>query len=83
MTLTLGEETGGAVKLSNASDEQRGRALHVLVQGMILEKKLEGTRQEEKMETMMESEKFEGMVVCMPEDHRIIRSWLKARFDAR
>ena len=59
VTLTLGYEIGGAVKLRNASDEQRMRTLAVLVQGMILEKKLEGTRQEEKMEAMMELEKFE------------------------
>ena len=50
---------------------------------MILEKKLEGTRQEEKMEATMESDKFEAMVTCMPEDHKVIRTWLKARFDAR
>ena len=50
---------------------------------MILEKKLEGTRQEEKMEAMMESDKFEAIVTCMPKDHKIIRTWLKATFDAR
>ena len=55
----------------------------MLVQGMILEKKLEGTRQEEKMETILESEKFEGIVTYMPEDHKVIWTWLKTRFDAR
>jgi hypothetical protein len=57
----------------------------VIVQGMILEKKLEGTRQEEKMEAMMESGKFEGIVECMPEDHnhKVVRTWLNARFNAR
>ena len=61
------------------------RALDVLVRGMTFEKKLESTRQEEKMEAILESEKFEGIVTYMPKDHnhKIIRTWLKARFDAR
>ena len=47
-TLTLGEEVGDAVKPRNATDAQRRNALEVIVEGMILEKKLEVTRQEEK-----------------------------------
>ena len=50
---------------------------------MILEKKLEGTRQEEKMEAMMESDKFEGIVSCMPQDRKVVRTWLNARANAR
>ena len=71
VTLTLGHGLGGAVKPKNASDAQMTRALGGIVQGMILEKKLEGTRQEEKMEAMMESGKFEGIVECMPEDRKV------------
>ena len=61
----------------------RGRALEVIVQGMILEKKLEGTRQEERMEALMESDKFNGTVSCMPQDHKVVRTWLNARVNAR
>ena len=64
-TLTLGAEVGGAIKPKNATDAQRTRALEVIVQGMILEKKLEGTRQEERMEALMEPDKFNGLVSCM------------------
>ena len=35
-TLTLGAEIGSAIKLRNATDAQRRRALEVTVQGMIL-----------------------------------------------
>ena len=59
------------------------RALEVIVQGMILEKKLEGTRQEEKMEALMDSNKFSGIVMCMPADHQVVRTWRNARFHAR
>ena len=52
-TLTLGAEVGGAIRTRNATDAQRIRALEVIVQGMIPEKKLEGTRQEEKMDDLM------------------------------
>ena len=52
--LTLGEEIGGALKRRNATDDQVTRALEVIIQGMILEKKLEGTRQEERMEALMD-----------------------------
>ena len=83
VTLTLGPALGSAVKPKNASDEQMTRALDVIVQGMILEKKLEGTRQEEKMEAMVESEKFEGIVSCMPQDHKVVRTWLNASANAR
>ena len=61
--LTLGPELGAYhIKPRNATDAQQWRALEVIIQGMILEKKLEGTRQEEKMEVLMESDKFEGIV---------------------
>ena len=82
LTLALGHEAGGAIKPKNASDKQTTRALDVIVQGMILEKKLEGTRQEEKMEAMMESEKFEGTVSCMPQDYKVVRTWLNAMVNA-
>ena len=62
VTLTLGHELGGAIKPRNATDVQQTRALEVIVQGMILEKKPEDTRQEEKIEVLMESGKFEGVV---------------------
>ena len=59
MTLTLGPEIGAYhAKPRNATDAQQMRALEVIVQGMILEKKLEGTRQEERMEALMASGKF-------------------------
>ena len=58
------------------------RALDVIVQGMVLEKKLEGTRQEEKIEAMMESDKFEGIVSCMPQDHKVVRTFFNARANA-
>ena len=46
VTLTLGPELGAYhIKPRNATDAQQTRALEVVVQGMILEKKLEGTRQ--------------------------------------
>ena len=83
VTLALGHEVGGAVKPRIASDEQRTRALDVIVQGTILEKKLEGTRQEEKMEAIEESEKFEGIVSCMPQARKVVRTWLNARASAR
>ena len=54
-TLALGAEIGSAIKRRNATDAQVKLALQVIVQGMILEKKLEGTRQEEKMEALMDS----------------------------
>ena len=57
MTL-LRAEVGGAIKQKNATDAQQRRALEVIVQGMILEKKLEGNRQEERMEALMASDKF-------------------------
>ena len=82
-TLTLGEEVGEALKPVNATDPQRMMALEVIVEGMILEKKLEGTRQEEKMEELMESTKFISIVTCMPQDHKVVRSWLNARFHAK
>ena len=47
--LTLGPEIGSAIKRRNATDDQVTRALEVIIQGMILEKKLEGTRQEGRM----------------------------------
>ena len=47
-TLTLGAEIGSVIKTRNATDAQRRRALDVVVQGMLLEKKLESTRQEER-----------------------------------
>ena len=81
-TLTLGAEVGSAIKPKNATDAQHTRALEVIVQGMILEKKLEGTRQEERMEALMESDKFYGIVSCMPQDHKVVRTWLNARFNA-
>ena len=82
-TLTLGEEIGDAIKRRNATDDQIKLALELIVQGMILEKKLEGTRQEVKMEALVESNKFEGIVRCMPSDHSVVRTWLNARFHAR
>ena len=51
----------------------------MIAQGTILEKKLEGTRQEEKIKAMMESDKFEGIVACMPQDHKVVGTWLNAR----
>ena len=84
MTFTLGPEIGADyVKPRNATDAQHQRALEVIVQGMVLEKKLEGTRQEEKMEGLMESDKFEGIISCMPQDHKAVRTWLNARVNAR
>ena len=82
-TLTLGEEIGGAIKRRNAEDAQVKRALEVIVQGMILEKRLENTRQEERMEALMDSNKFTGIVMCMPSDHSVVRTWLNARFHSR
>ena len=72
--LTLGLEIGDALKRRNATDAQVTRALEVIVQGMILEKKLGGTRQEEKMEALMDSHKFRGIVMCMPADHQVVRT---------
>ena len=79
----LRAEVGGAIKTRNATDAQRTRALEVIVQGMLLEKKLEATRQEEKMEALVESAKFNGIDSCMPQDHKVVRTWLNARFNAR
>ena len=70
VTLALGDEVGGALDPRNATDAQQRRALEVIVQGMILEKKLEGTRQEARMEALMKSDKFEGIVSCMPQDQK-------------
>ena len=81
--LTLGAEDGSAIKMRNATDAQRRRALEVIVQGMILEKKLEGARQEERMEAMMDSNKFSGIATCMPYDHKVVRTWLNASANAR
>ena len=58
-------EIGGAIKRRNATDAQVTIALEVIVQGMILEKKLEGTRQEEKMEALMDSNKFSAGLSCV------------------
>ena len=55
----------------------------MVVQGMLLEKKLESTRQEERMEALMDSDKFSGIVTCMPADHQVVRTWLNARFHAQ
>ena len=81
--LTLGTEIEGALKRRNATDAQVTRALKVIVQGMILEKKLEGTRREEKMEALMDSHKFRRIVMCVPADHQVVWTWLNARFHAQ
>ena len=81
--LTLGPEIGSAIKRRNATDDQVKTALELIVRGMILEKKLEGTRQEERMEALMDSNKFRGIVMCMPMDHSVVRSWLNARWHAQ
>ena len=79
----MGAEIGDAIKRRNATDAQITRALEVIVQGMILEKKLEGTRQEERMEALMDSNKFHRIVMFMSADRQVVRTWLNARFHAR
>ena len=35
------------------------------------------------MEDLMESGRFSGIVSCMPQDHKVVRTWLNAWFNAR
>ena len=35
------------------------------------------------MEELMESTKFKSIITCMPQDHKVVRNWLNARFHAK